>query len=174
MSETMTVPVAEGRPPVVKRTRWWLVAVLCVAVLVIGAVAGWLARGPGHGTPAYVVAGGGAPTERQQQMIEMFDDYVAAWRSNDPDAVLSFYTDEGVFEWAGRSGPEYRVDDGTLRGYVENAVDHRGMTVGKPMLVQENRIATVGEVAGVRFVAVVEFTPNGELQVMRESLFFNR
>gem|GEM_PF-6501399 len=167
---TMTMPVVETGPPRTRRPWWVLVAVAAVSVA-LGAVGGWWAAGEAGDDESPVVVAGGAPTtQRQEQMADLLDDYMAAWRSGDGEAVAAFYAPGGEFVVASLVGTEVmRADDGSLAAYVE-----QGSWASKvhltPVLVHGDSLTCFYSYAGTR-VATVDFTSSGEVLIVRNTVF---
>ena len=135
-----------------------LVAVLA---LILGLVGGWFARGS-DGDAEMLLAGEGELTARQEQMLDLMRDYEAAWQSGDGDAVAAFYTDQG---FADMRGTIYRVDDGSLQGFVESTT-WGSLDVLEPMLVKGDTVLSFHTYTGGTYVNVTEFTNEGELLVV--------
>lgn len=143
------------------RRPWWIVAVVAVVALLAGLVIGrWTA--PSEGTPEVVVPGGTELTDRQQQMIDASERYLVAYQTNDADAIVAAFTPQGEKYVVGDG--TYRVDDGTLRAFVETN-DYTGMEIVEPMTVHENDVAVVVAFGGFEFLNVLVFTESGEVLI---------
>jgi len=153
---------------------WRAVAVVAVVALALGFVGGWLANrdsdsgssDSGVEQPRAVLVGGGALTDRQQQMVGVLDQYMEAWRNGDGQTVASFHTPNGEFVIASTDETTvYSVADGSLANYIS-----RGQWTGKvlltPMLVDGDHVTLFYSFMGRR-AAVVDFTSSGDVRIIR-------
>ena len=70
-------------------------------------------------------------TDRQEQMVRLLDDYVAAWQRGDGAAAEAMFTENGqlvIF------GTVYRATDGAIADVVE-ATPATSLVVPEPVLV---------------------------------------
>jgi hypothetical protein len=81
-------------PRVTVRRRWWEYAVVAVLAAVLGVAAGWAIWGS-EDEPTALRAGGGALTDRQEQLVARVEEYRAAWASEDPNDVLDMFVPSG-------------------------------------------------------------------------------
>jgi len=133
-----------------------------LVALVVGGLGGWLARGATDDASAYV-AGGGALTERQEQMVDLIQDSGEAWATGDAQALEGMFADDGTFTVFDVT---YRMDDGSLQAYMDET-SFPGLKLYGPIVVRGNQAvmfhnyATFGDIADV-----FEFTPEGELMIV--------
>jgi steroid delta-isomerase-like uncharacterized protein len=75
------------------------------------------------GAAGYTIASSGFAAERSQetQYQEMFREYVASWNAHDIEKILSFFTDDLVYEHVPR-GENYRGKD-QLKAWVKGTFD---------------------------------------------------
>jgi hypothetical protein len=139
-----------------------------VVAVVLGLLAGFLVWGLGDtDSTAPVAAGGSELTARQEQMIDLLDDYVAAWRIGDSEAAATMFTENGVFTWL---GTEYRVDDGALANVV-TSLPVPTLDVLEPVLVNDTGMLHFHTVTGMgTFSNVFEFTADGELLIISHEI----
>jgi hypothetical protein len=130
---------------------------------------------PDGTSPRYVVAGGGALTEWQQQMVEVVEGYVKAWQANDGDAAAAFMRPEAVVEYP-QLGGTYLPSDGTLQARISGNPAYRTLRVVPPMTVHGNQIALPGIVDSMSlpFTSIIQFTANGEPKITRETILLGR
>jgi hypothetical protein len=145
--------------------RWVLAIVLAAGLaLAVGLVVGrWTAPAD---EPTAVVVGGAALTDRQTQMSDALDDTVAGWRAGDGAAVAALFTPSGVLQLG---TARYRVDDGSLATYVEGH-DWSSLTAERPVLIDGNTLVFVYRILGERYLGTMEFTPTGEVLIVRQTL----
>ena len=155
-------PDANRRPTIA-----WL-AVVAAAAASIGLLVGFLAWGGDDRDPtAPVAVGGDDLTQRQQQMVDLVDDYTAAWRAGDGDAVAALFAADGVATIVGQELP---VEGGVLAAYVE-ANPLPTLDVLEPMLVGEAGMLNYHEAAGFGTLSnVIEFTTEGELLIVSHEI----
>jgi hypothetical protein len=124
-----TYEVTENAPvrPRTHRT-WWLLAAVAVLALGAGVVIG---RATAPSDESAYLAGGGALSDRQEQMLDVLDEAEQGWRAGDGDAVTATFVPTGTMTWGDRS---YRVDDGTLAAFVTGG-DWSTLTILEPVLV---------------------------------------
>lgn len=161
--QTMDRPVAGAAPTVPTRRPWWMLAIAVGLALVLGALGGWLAARATEDDPTAIVVGGGSLTDRQQQMVDRLDGYLAAWQSDDAAAVTAFFAPGG---WFVRGGQTYRADDGTLEGFV-NGASWSTLQDLDPVLVDGNQASFLTTFSGMRWFNVVEFTATGDVLIVR-------
>lgn len=147
-----------------RRSRWLWPAIALVALL-SGVLGGWWAGRDRDvsNPPAAVAAGNVALTPRQEDMVEMARNYLAAWRSNDAATVLAFYTPYASFVET-PSGMSYNVADGSMQVYLDSA-DWSSMEVVDPILVNGHELIVISRLGGVQFTNLLRFTLTGELLV---------
>lgn len=136
----------------------WLVAIVAVFALILGALGGWAIRGSdSDGDAAAYLAGEGELTDRQLEMVDIVSDYAEAWRSGDGEAVAAFYTSGGRFTTYGNT---YRAGDGSLAEFVDGGA-WKSLTDFEPVLVKDNVVASIHRFSGT-FGNVFVFTTTGE------------
>jgi hypothetical protein len=145
------------------RRTWWLLAAVAVLALAAGLFVGrWTAPSD---EPAYL-AGGGALSDRQEQMLDVLDEAVLGWRAGDPEAVAATFVPTGYATYAGQS---YRIDDGTLATFVTGG-DWSSLTVLEPVLVDGNTLTFYYEISGVHYLGSVEFTGTGDVLAVHQGI----
>lgn len=123
-------------------------------------------------TPAVsdvVTVGNVALTDRQQEMVQLADQYLAAWKSLDPAAVAAFFAPEGKLESI-LYDDEFRVSDGTLTERVQaamNAFDLASLEPVDPLFVDGNMVYSVSEAGPSTFSSLLVFTDTGTVQLLR-------
>ena len=157
-------PEVTNRQPSGGRRTGMLVLVAVLA-LILGAVGGWFARGS-DGDSAILLAGEGDLTERQEQMVDVYEEAEAAWRAGDGEAVAALFTDNGSGRFLGAT---YRVDDGSLGRYVESGM-WNSLDVLEPVLVKGNTMLNFHTYRGDTYTNVVEFTAQGELLMVSHTI----
>jgi hypothetical protein len=161
--QTMDRPVADAGPPATTRRPWWMLAIAVAVALVLGVLGGWFLAGAMDDDPAAVAVGGGSLTERQQQMVDVLDEYEAAWRANDAAAVMAFFAPGGSFSSA---GTQYLMDDGSMAAFI-NGGSWDSLTGSDPVLVAGNEVALHTTWAGTEWFNVIEFTASGDPLIVR-------
>jgi hypothetical protein len=116
----------------------------------------------GDETPRAVTAQGVELSDRQQQMVDLMDDYEAAWRNGDLAAFEALVTPDFRYtEFASAGSPDvYLWSDGTFQARVGGGL-YAGIQVYEPYLVSGNMIAFSGDFGMV----VVEFRPDLPLAI---------
>lgn len=145
--------------------RTGMLVLVAVLALILGAVGGWFARGS-DGDPAIMLAGEGELAERQEQMGDLYEEAEAAWRAGDGEAVAALFTDNGYGRFLGTT---YRVDDGSVEGYVESGT-WNSLEVLEPVLVKGNTMLNFHTYMGSTYTNVVEFTTEGELLIVSHTI----
>jgi hypothetical protein len=143
-----------------------MLVVGAVIALLLGGVGGWFAHGS-SGDPDVIVAGGGELTERQEDMLDLFDEYTEAVLANDGAAVAEMFTENGT--WSGDVGDELAVSDGTLEAFV-NTFDFTAPLSMEPILVDQNRLIYAHEYMRGHYQDIVTFTMGGELQIVNHRI----
>jgi hypothetical protein len=149
-----------------RRRGGWVLAIVLVAGLALAAglaVGRWTAPAD---EPAAVVAGGAALTDRQTQMSDALDETVAGWRAADGAAVAALFTPSGVLQLG---TAQYRVDDGSLAKYVAGR-DWSSLAAERPVLIDGNTLVFVYRILGERYLGTMQFTPTGEVLIVRQTL----
>lgn len=166
MSQLTDRPVgAETRPAEHRRRSMRAWPMIALAALLLGALGGWwVTRDDGSPAPAAVAAGNTELTDRQEDMVAMARDYMAAWQANDAEQVLGFLTPYASFVPV-PAGVKYAVADGSLQAYVESA-DWSNLQVVDPILVNDYELTVVSTLSGSQYTNLLRFTSSGELQVM--------
>ena len=159
--------IAQERPTVVGAQTTARRPELMIGI-VIGIVIGLLAGSLLFGPSDVVAVDGTALTERQTEMVAMVDDVFAAWQENDVDAVLSYFTDTGIFIDSGR---EYRVADGTLASLVRSAYGAPNMERVRPdMVVDDTTLISFHTYMRTTYTSTFGFTSNGDVLIARHEV----
>lgn len=153
----------KGPVPAATHRWWWLLAAVAVLALAAGLVVG---RSTAPSDESAYLAGGGALSDRQEQMLDVLDDIGAAWRAGDPGAVAAVFVPTGYATYAGRS---YRIDDGSLASFVTGG-DWSSLTALDPMLVDGNTVTFYYEISGVHYLGAVQFTGTGDVLAIHQSI----
>lgn len=162
MERTTTNEVTEKAPVrAATRRTWWLLAAVAVLALAAGLVIG-RATAPSD-EPAYL-AGGGALSDRQEQMLDVLDEVELAWRAGDAEAVAAAFVPTGSATFGDVT---YRIDDGTLATYVTGG-DWSSLTVLEPVLVDGNTVTFHYTVNGTHYLGSVEFTGTGDVLAVHQ------
>ncbi|MGD2043356.1 MAG: hypothetical protein PVJ28_06860 [Acidimicrobiia bacterium] len=109
---------------------------------------------------------------RQQQMLEVLQEYVGAWQAKDGEAAASFMTDDAVFVYY-EQDEVYAVRDGSLQARISGG-PYTSMRTFEPVMVYDDRIVVTGTVdaVNVRWLSVINFTQSGEVKIETETVFF--
>jgi hypothetical protein len=163
--ERTTTNEANERVPMPKAARrsWWLFAAVAVLALAAGLVVGRLTAPSDES--AYL-AGGGALSDRQEQMVDVLDEIELAWRVGDPEAVAAAFVPTGSATYGDVT---YRIDDGTLASYVSGS-DWSSLTVLEPMLVDGNTVTFYYTIDGTHYLGSVEFTGTGDVLAVHHQI----
>lgn len=162
--ETMTGMETQPTSAATTRRSRWVLALVALLALCVGAMAGWWLAQGSETEPTVVRAGGGELSAREQQALDLVRRYQAAWLTNDSAAVVASYAPGGVFVWEGES---FRPDDGSLEAFV-GRFDWSGvMTVLEPQLVGDRMFVYRHDVLGFPYADVVEVTAEGEPLIVR-------
>jgi hypothetical protein len=167
-TETLERPVAQtADTQPTHGSRSLVVVLIAVAALLLGGLGGWLLRGDDGGTDDVIVVNGSELTERQEQMLQIGDEYFAAVRDGDGETLASLFVPEGyvTFEQINRQA---RVDDGSLAQIVSGGVNP-GLELYEPVLVSDDTLVYTYGLAGDT-TEVMKFTPTGEVQIIRSTV----
>jgi hypothetical protein len=142
--------------------KWWLVAALMLFAAAIGVAAGFWWGNSGDETPRVVTAQGVELSDRQQQMVDLMDEYEAAWRSGDVAAFEALVTtDFRYIESADSDYPDvYLWSDGSFQDRVSGGL-YSSIEVYEPYLVHEDLVAAGGDFGMV----IIEFRPGMPLAI---------
>lgn len=143
-----------------------LVAAMVALGMAAGLFVGFLLWGTGGDSTDPIVAGGGELTARQEQMVDMIDDYLAAWKAGDGEAAVALFTADGTMTW-GRY--DYRVVDGTLASLVER-MPTPSLELLEPFIVEGNTVFSYQRLLGSTAEDIFEFTSTGDLAIRRHLL----
>lgn len=133
-------------------------ALVAVLALVVGGIVGFVVRGDAE-TPDFLVAGGGEPTARQEQMFEFADESFEVWRNGDGDAAAAMFVDSGVFT---ALGIDYRADDGSLARYADSTT-WQSLELLYPVVANGDELIGFHRYGGSTYRNTMTFTPSGEL-----------
>lgn len=163
--ERPVAPTADTHPA--HGSRSLVVVLIAVVALLLGGLGGWLLRGDDGGNDDVIVVNGSELTERQEEMLQIGDEYFAAVRDGDGDTLASLFVPEGyvTFEQMNR---EARVDDGSLARTVSGGVNP-GLEIFEPVLVFGDTLVYTYELAG-NTIEVMKFTPSGEVEIIRSTV----
>jgi hypothetical protein len=162
--ETMTKRDTELASAATTPRPRWVLAVVVLLALCVGAMGGWWLARWSETEPTVVRAGGGELSAREEQALDVVRRYQAAWLANDSAAIAASYAPGGVFVWEGES---FRPDDGSLEGFV-NRFDWSGiMTVLDPQLVGDQMFVYRHDILGMPYADVIEVTAEGEPLIVR-------
>ena len=163
MERNTTNEVTEKAPVrAATRRTWWLVAAAVVA-LAAGLVIG---RATAPSDASAYLAGGGALSDRQEQMLDVLDEVELAWRAGDAEAVSAAFVPTGS---ATDGNASYRIDDGTLATYVTGG-DWSSLTVLEPVLVDGNNVTFYYTVNGTSYLGSVVFTGTGDVLAVHHKI----
>jgi len=143
-----------------------ILVVIALCALVLGALAGYSLGSDGTADERAYVAGGGEPTDRQGEMLDMVDAFVAAMDANDDGAILAMFQGNG--EWT-RFSKVYRASDGILEEFVR-AHGSEQLDLLEPIVVDEYRVVFFDDVRGQANVNVIEFSQVGDLKIAKYRL----
>ena len=151
---------------------WWLLAVVALLALALGAVGGALLTDGDGGEPDVLRADGGELTERQQEMVRISREYGASWQATDGERAASYMTDDGYVNYVEGDWTFY-VADGSLQDRITNGPYDTFEFVG-PMVVYDDRVVSFGTVSGpgVSWLSVIHFTESGDLRIISEHIAY--
>ena len=110
-------------------------------------------------------------TARQAEMVELADQYVAAWKDTEGQRLETYMVEDGYVEYP-EEGWRFSLIDGSLQERVSNG-PYDSMENYGPMMVFDDRNVLTGRVnaVGVRWLSVIRFTTAGEVKVVSETLY---
>jgi hypothetical protein len=122
-------------------------------------------------SPDALTASGAEITERQRDMLDFTDEYVAAWGDTDGDAVASFMTPDGYIEYP-EDDAAFFVSDGTLQQRVSNG-PYETLHAHAPRLVYGDRVVLMGRIDALSldWLSVIRFTTSGDPLIVSETIF---
>lgn len=159
--QTMTRPV-ETTPPVITHRRSYVWPIVVVVALLLGLVGGWFIKAAMEDDPTTVVVGGGGLTARQEEMVDVAEEYLLAWQEGETADALALMTATAVMKTD--ADDPLRVDDGSLEAAIDGSA-WTTLDLFDPMLIDGNTITQVGVYGGVRFTNVLEFTATGDVLI---------
>ena len=136
---------------------------VAVIALGLGMFGGWMIWGSTDNPDGVVVVGGGELTQRQEEMVDMLDEYGVAYLGNDGAAVVEMYAENGTL--SGLGNPVLHANDGTLEEFVNEFSFPDGPFDPEPVVVHENTVRFAHEYAGRTYFDIVTFTSMGELHI---------
>jgi hypothetical protein len=142
-----------------------LVVLITVVAVVLAAFIGWTIGGSESEPDVYVI-GGGELTERQEEMVRVADEFDAALRDGDGEALLALFVPQGVLSVPGE--PAYRADNGTLAEFMENRT-RESLVSFPPTLVMGDSVLRYGSYDG-EHATLTRFTPSGDVLIIRATL----
>jgi len=140
-----------------------LVAALVAIAMIAGGLVGFIVWGTEDDA---IVAGGGSLTARQQEMVELYHDYVEAWQEGDGEAAAEMFTEDGYISLL---GTEYRRDDGSIERVIELRPVPTLETL-EPAVVARNTLFNYHEYLAGTFQNVMQFTTSGEVAIISHTL----
>lgn len=142
--------------------------IAAIVALMLGLLAGFLVWGTDDtSSTAPVAVGGSELTTRQEQMVDLVDDYVEAWRAGDGEAAAALFTDDGVFTI---DGTEFRVDDGGLARVVAERRTP-ALDVIEPVLLNDTGMLHFHTIDGMNVDSdLYRFTADGELLIISHEI----
>ncbi len=163
-TETAQRPTDVAAAPTDRKDRRPLFFVLlAVLALALGALAGYALGSNRPSGERVGVAGGGELTDRQDEMVGMVDDYLAAMAVDDDAAILAMFQSNG--EWTLFS-ETYLASDGTLEDYLRSN-GARQIDVLEPMVIDDYRAVFFDSWQGRTNVNVIEFSQIGDVQIAK-------
>ena len=162
--ETKERPDTTPTKPTETRDRRSLIFVLVAAIAIgLGLFGGWIIWGSTDDPDVIVVVGGSELTQRQEEMIDMLDEYGVAFLGNDAAAIIEMYAENGTMNML--SNPVLRANDGTLEEFITDFRFPDGPFYVEPVVVHENTLRFAHEYAGRTYFDIMTFTNGGELHV---------
>ncbi|MEE4272834.1 MAG: hypothetical protein V2I67_14265, partial [Thermoanaerobaculales bacterium] len=171
MSDRSEVAVTEtGQGTGASSQRRWLLFVVAALALALGILVGVVASNRAEDKLDVVRAGGGDLSGRQEEMVEIVEDYIDAWQATDGDQAASFMTDDGSIEYIGE-GWVFSVEDRSLQARISNG-PYTSLRVLEPMVVHDDRVVLTGEIdsLGLHWSSIIQFTTGGEVEIVSESI----
>jgi hypothetical protein len=161
-TEAEVTPTGSDRHPMIA-------AVIAVAALLVGFLAGWVLWGPADASDGadVVVVGGGELTDRQEEMLRVADEAHGAIIEGDGDALAALFVPQGYLRDPGHN-MELRVDDGSLASQI-NAGPAPSYQVDEPIVVHGDMVISTGS-WGDDVVHVFLFTPGGDVRIITDTL----
>lgn len=150
--------------PTRARIGWGMAGFIAVLALLLGTLGSWAIFG--RDDPTAIAAGGGGLTDRQQEMVEVFEDYRTAWNTNDSARALSVMTPNAFVTF---EGTVWSVEDGMLARQIDSGL-YDNLTHLEPVLVERNTIASFHRDGGLEAVNVFEFTSSGEVLITQHTI----
>lgn len=122
-------------------------------------------------SPDAVTVNGTEITDRQRDMLDIVDEYVAAWSATDGDAVASFMSPDAYVEYPERN-EVFLVSDGTLQERVANG-PYATLQAHAPALVYGDRVVLMGRIDALDldWLSVIRFTASDPPLIVSETLF---
>ena len=145
---------------------WWVVALIAVAALLVGAAFGYVLGNDGGDTADPITPDGAALTERQEEMVALVDGYTEAWEVYDVDASIEYMTPQASLYYP-VEGLEFTVRDGSYQRYM-SGLNGEPLVVDVPRYVVGDAVIQVFQVPDrtMRFVQVFDFAErDGELLI---------
>lgn len=145
---------------------WTVVAV--VAALLLGLLAGYVLYDSDEtSVPAAMAVDGDELTDRQEEMLELLDDYSAAWRAGDGEAAEAMFTSNGVLTY----GKDYLASDGGLAAFID-AIPTPRLEMLEPVLLSGSTMISFHELTpeGATRQNLMEFTATGEVRLIKHEI----
>jgi len=150
------------------------VVVVAALLSVASFTAGWLLRGrDGASPPSYVVSGavvaGDELTDRQREMVDVTQQYVAAFMAQDGDAVASFMAPDGYLAMPTLGDKIVRASDRSLQDWVVRTVMIPN-ELNYPVAVYGNQVVLTGQFGdALDWMILIEFTDTGEVKIVSDT-----
>lgn len=134
-----------------------------VAALIVGLLVGYLLWGGDGGDPTALATGGDELTPRQEQMLDVVEDYEAAWQRGDRAGAAAMFTEDGILTVFGTEYEGDRIATGI--GSVPT------LDVHDPRLFEDNWMLSFHDVVGFdTLFDVMEFTEEGEVLIVSHEI----
>lgn len=167
MTVTQDPVTADSRHGGSSRRPWWVLALIAVASLVVGAALGYVVGSDGDDTADPVTLDGVAVTERQDEMLALVEGYTDAWNVLDVDASTEFMTPQATLHQP-LAGLEYSVRDGSYQEMMGNLNLTEALIVDAPVFLVGDALIQAFQVPEqtLRVVRVFDFEERqGELLI---------
>jgi hypothetical protein len=152
-----------------------IVLVVVMALLAgAGFAVGWSMRSTDEAsTTSYVFGGsvvaGDELTDREQEMVEMTEQYVAAFIAQDGDAVASLMVPDGYLAMPTLGSKVVRSSDGSLQEWVEG-LGRIPNELHDPIAVDGSQVVLTGRLEeAFDWMIILEFTDSGEVQIVSDT-----
>ena len=153
-----------------------LIAFVVVAALLVGVglAAGWLLGADGEASSvSYVVddavVAGDELTDRQREMVDVTQQYVAAFIAHDGEAAASFMVPDGYLAMPTLADRVVHVSDGSLQDWVVR-YGRVPNELNDPIAVSGNQVVLTGHVGdSLDWMMLIEFTDSGRVEIVSDT-----